>query len=406
MPQHFGLYRSFERNFMKKIAIIGKGLSGSLAVSHLSKYLTNSEIVWIFDSETPTQAVGEGSVLTFPKTLFNSFGFSHYKDLPKIDGTIKYGVYKKYWGSEIKEFFHDFPPPAVALHFNARKLHDYVYQNISKKVKIIDSHINNNEIDADYVFDCSGTPHDLSNHTISEYIPVNSVYINQCYWDGPKFNHTLTIARPYGWVFGIPLTNRCSIGYLYNNQINNLDEIKEDVMNIFSEFDLEPSEDTNSFNFSSYYSKENFTNRTGYNGNASFFLEPLEATSTGHIDFCNRSMFDLIEGNETYREANKQYAARIQQTENMIMFHYLAGSVFNTDFWNFAKERANECLGLRLKNDEHFLHMYNEIKDIKDDTFLETTRYTAEYSVWWQGSFVQNFNGLNIHNKIQKLLGV
>lgn len=393
----------FERNFMKRIAVVGKGLSGSLAISHLSKYLTNCEIFWIFDSETPTQSVGEGSLLTLPRTLFNVFGFSYYKDLPEIDGTIKYGIYKKNWDSTIKEFFHDFPPPEVAMHFNARKLQDYVYNRIGRKVNIIDSKVKTNNIDADYIFDCSGTPENFSNHTISEYIPVNSVYINQCYWDGPKFNYTLTIARPYGWVFGIPLTNRCSVGYLYNKDITDLETVKEDVKSIFEEYNLEPSEDCNSFSFHSYYHNENFTNRIGYNGNASFFLEPLEALSTGHIDFCTREMFDLIDGNTTYKAANNKYIMQIQQIENVLMLHYLAGSVFNTEFWKFAQNRAEECLGSRLKNDEHFKAMYEEIKYSKDPTFLGN-QTVAEYGNWWQGSFVQNFNGLNIHSKIQNLL--
>lgn len=390
-----------------KITIIGKGLAGSLAVSHFSKFLPNYEIDWIFDSNIKTQSVGEGSLLSLPTTLFSVFGFSFYKDLPKeLDGTIKYGIRKQNWGENTKDFFHDFPPPNVGIHFNAKKLQDYVCNNISKKVNvnIIDSNIKINNIDADYIFDCSGTPKNFSNYTISEYIPVNSVYVNQCYWDGPRFNYTLAIARPYGWVFGIPLTNRCSIGYLYNKNINTLQDIKEDIKHIFQEHNLEPSDDYNSVDFKSYYHNQNFTNRVGHDGNASFFLEPLEALSTAMIDYSIRNMFDLISCNVTYQAANNRYNIAMTQMENNIMFHYLAGSVFDTEFWNFAKNRANECLGSRLKTDDHFNAMYNEIRNISDHTFLETRRNVIEYGFWWQGSFIQNFRAMDLFSTVDKML--
>ena len=57
---------------------------------------------------------------------------------------------------------------------------------------------------------------------------------------------------------GIPLQNRCSIGYMYNNKINSLEEVKEDVKNIFEEFNLQPSETTNAFSFKNYYRNTNF----------------------------------------------------------------------------------------------------------------------------------------------------
>jgi hypothetical protein len=387
-----------------KITVIGKGLAGSLAASHFHKYLPGYEIEWVFDPKIETQSVGEGSVLTLPRSLFNSFGFSLSEDLPFIDGTIKTGLYKKNWNNK-SCFSHDFPAPNVALHFNTKKLQEFIFRSLESKIKIKEAHIENNlNVDSDFIFDCSGTPENIDDNFFRSYVPVNSVHVNQCYWDAPKFNYTLTIARPYGWVFGIPLTNRCSVGYLYNNSINSIDEIKEDITNIFSEFDLEPSEDTNSFSFNSYYRENMFTNRLGYNGNSSFFLEPLEALSTGIIDYINRSFFDMIAGNITYKDANKKILNDIVQNENLIMLHYLNQGVFDTEFWNFAKERAKECLEPRLKNDEHFLQMYNETKDIKDDTFLEPKRNTPEYGNWWQGSFVTNFRHMGLHPTIKNML--
>lgn len=244
----------------------------------------------------------------------------------------------------------------------------------------------------------------INDDFIQSSAPVNSVHINQCEWSSPRFNHTLAIARPYGWVFGIPLDNRCSVGYLYNNTINNIQDIINDINNIFKEFDLEPNGNPVSFNFNSYYRKNNFTNRLGYNGNASFFIEPLEALSTGIIDSINRNMFDLIAGNITYKTANEIYLDNVMATENVIMMHYLNQSVFDTEFWAYAKDLAIQCLGTRLKNDQHFIDMYDEIKNIKDQTYLNITQNTPEYGNWWHGSFVQNFRGMKINQIIENML--
>jgi hypothetical protein len=92
----------------------------------------------------------------------------------------------------------------------------------------------------------------------------------------------------HGWVFGIPLQKRISIGYLYNDKISSLEEVKEDVKNTFKEYNLNPSKITNHIKFQSFYRKENFKNRIIYNGNASFFIEPLEATSTSMSTDINR----------------------------------------------------------------------------------------------------------------------
>jgi hypothetical protein len=214
------------------------------------------------------------------------------------------------------------------------------------RVTIIDKNVTDHStIDSDFVFDCSGKPSEFSNHVVSESIPVNSVHVTQCYWDVPKFNYTLTIARPYGWVFGIPLKNRCSIGYLYNNKVNNVEEVKEDVAEIFRLYKLTPSQDTNSFSFGNYFRKENFQGRSVYSGNASFFLEPLEATSI----FCmNQIQFMALShwrGGIPVEDANREYSKLLNNVEDIIMLHYMT-STYDTAFWSMARERAVA----RLKN--------------------------------------------------------
>ena len=221
--------------------------------------------------------------------------------LMSVDGNYKRGIYKENWGKVNKYFHHLFPIGSYGLHFNAKKVQELIFDKIKDQVSIKEGSFSAEELDADYVIDCSGK---RNPNSVSLNMTVNSVFITQCYWDKPEFDYTLTIARPYGWVFGIPLQNRCSIGYLYNKDINSLEEVQEDVKNIFSEWNLTPSDTTANFDFDSYYTPNNFSDRIIYNGDASFFLEPLEATTTSNVDYINRLLFNQINGITTAEQNN------------------------------------------------------------------------------------------------------
>lgn len=361
---------------MKRLAVIGRGTAGAIsALTFSGKY----EIDWYFDSNITPQAVGEGSTLDLPN-LLNHFGFRH-NDLDEIDGSFKASIYKTGWGDG-HAFHHSFLPPFISYHFNANKLQDYLQRKVEQipSSRIFDQNVTHDMIDADYIIDCSGKPSNYDDYYESEYIPVNAVHVTQCYWDHTRFQYSLTLARPYGWVFGIPLQNRCSIGYLYNSNINTLDEVKEDVKNIFKEYNLEPSDVTNSFQFKNYYRKENFTQRVAYNGNASFFLEPLEATSIHHMIHTNLLLSQTLEKNKPLYVPNSDYLQSIQQIEKVIMLHYAAGSIWDTEFWRYAKPRGQAAFKAML-NDPVFAYRLQE---------------GDSYGSWPDLSFKLNLKHLNL----------
>lgn len=389
---------------MKKLVVVGRGTAGSQAAAHFARWMPNCEIEWHFDPSISPWAVGEGSTLSLPSNLFDNLSFRH-EDLKKIDGSFKTGIYKKNWGFSGDEYVHGFTPPSSSYHFNAVKLQNYIFEKLKDKVKIVEiNHESSNDIDADFVMDCSGRPKNFKKHTESRYIAVNSVYVTQCFWDYAKFDYTLTIARPYGWVFGIPLQNRCSIGYLFNKDINSLDDIKEDVKNIFKEYNLIPSDTTNHFNFNSYMKHENFINNVAYNGNASFFLEPIEATSIEVMNKINRLTFDLWNNNIDNDSANNKYIEYMKETECIIMIHYFAGSIFKTNFWEFAIERGESCIKNNFKNSK-FVEIINFALKQKNE-WGSLPRRDLDYGGWWIGSFVQNIYGLGIHQKLSSFIPV
>jgi len=382
----------------KKIAVIGAGTAGVLAISHFNKWMKDCELELYYDSNIKPQPVGEGSTPTLPNCLWQNLEFT-FDELQKVDGTIKYGIDKRNWGGT--DFVHPFYPPIVGYHFNAGKLQNFIFDKLKNDVKIIDKNVRHQDIDADFVMDCSGKPNDYEDFNMSEYISVNAVYVTQCYWDYPTFNNTLTMARPYGWVFGIPLKNRCSIGYMYNHNINTLEEVKEDVKNIFEEFNLTPSDTTNAFKFKNYFRKQNFTERVVYNGNSSFFLEPLEATSIMVMDFINRGSYDVWTGKMSADKYNQSYLELLNEIEEMIMIHYYAGSKFDTPFWDFAKERGERC-SKRMMNNPKFKFIYEMSKEKNPGEGLSAA--VLNYAALIPLSYKINLNGLNLYDKLDKLI--
>lgn len=326
-----------------KIAILGRGTAGVLSAAAYVYY--GYDVECYYDSNIPTQEVGEGSTLVLPHLLTKWIGYSH-SDIYEVGGTPKLGILKENWSGN-GSFYHDFgPATSTALHFNARKLQEYIIKKLKNKVRFIEKNVtSHNDIDADFVIDCRGTPKDNDDNLIEcDYIPVNSAYVNQCYWDGPKYFHTLTIARPYGWVFGVPLQNRMSIGYLYNSEINDKNQILEDVENIYNTYGLKPSMDKININFKSYVRKRNFDGRVIYNGNASFFLEPIEATSTQFMIDVIFLGLSYIRGESTEDEVNSKYDRYVQAHSTVIMQHYLPGSKFKNEFWKTASNHAKELM--------------------------------------------------------------
>lgn len=393
----------------KRIAVVGAGTAGAISAAFFSypnHFKEKYEVHWYADSSIPTQAVGEGSNLIVPKQLLSVMGFN-YNDLDEVDGTFKSGIAKYNWGNQNSYYFHDFAPPSVGYHFNAVKLQQYIGKRLGSNVTRIDQNVVASEVDADFIIDCTGKPKSLEDFYEVKVIPVNSVHVTQCFWEYPKFQHTLTIARPYGWVFGIPLKNRCAIGYMYNNKINTMEEVKEDVKNVFEEFGLTPSDTTNSFSFQSYFRKQNYTDRMAYNGNASFFSEPLEATTIGNMMLINRQVMNMLNkfDNTTVQKACRNYLIMNQGCVDMICLHYFAGSKFKTEFWEHAKQLAISQLA-RAANNPAFKNLCLEaIKQIKLNTpYNEIFKINkGEYGTWAIGSYVTNIRGLGIASQLEQL---
>lgn len=387
-----------------KIAIIGKGTAGCLTTSQMY-YNTPAEIDWYYSPSKPAQAVGEGSTLGFPQLLREKLDLN-YNHLKDMDGTFKHGIKKVNWGGS-GDYIHSFPMDSCGIHFNASKFQSYTAKHFTDKVNIIEKDITNlDNIDADHIINCSGKPLDYTEYNIASGISVNAAFINQCYWEAATFDYTLTMARPYGWVFAIPLVNRCSIGYLYNKNINTEEEIKKDIEEVFKFLKVNPSDTTNSLSFNNYYKKLNYSERVTYNGNASFFLEPLEATSLNNIMRINSDLQSYFFNDFTIDQINGLYERNLKNVELMIALHYLAGSKFKTPFWEYAEENAKKCLSNNV--DKYFLEIYNLSKQYNSQnrTHMYKTHSHYEHGTWSLESYTMNLKQLNLYKKIDQILNL
>ena len=112
-----------------------------------------------------------------------------------------------------------------------------------------------------------------------EYNICNAALVAQCPTDYTLHNYTLANAMPHGWIFGIPLKNRITYGYIHNKDITDKSIIEDELKEFINEKGLK-HRPMNFINFRSYRRKINWPDhRTAYIGNASYFCEPLEATA-------------------------------------------------------------------------------------------------------------------------------
>lgn len=398
---------------MKKLTVVGRGTVGCLTVAHFLRW-TDWEIEWIFDSSIQTTPVGEGTTLSLPITLSESISFDGV-DMDHVYATPKLGIWKRNWGKG-KEYKHAFLSGSTGIHMSAVLLQDYIFNNLikNKRVKAIDKNCDDYEnLDSDYVIVCTGTPNFNNDYFIRTSIPVNACKVYQCPWEYSRFNYSITFAMKHGWIFGIPLQNRCAIGYLHNSSFTNMSEIDEDVQDILDEFKLIP-ETSREINFKNYSRKTNFTKKVCYNGNASFFLEPLEATSTSFADHINRLVFDHLKNNlYNVNQLNSIYRNELNNIESMICLHYFSGSIYDNKFWSYAKLKGRENIinTLNKKNDfsliiKEVIKEYDNFEKRKSGEYVQTLfeEKNAHVSTWSINSFYQNIKGLEIKEELIEII--
>jgi hypothetical protein len=355
----------------KRIAVIGTGTVGILSLAHMLTYLPDNFTVHsIYDPKIPIFGIGESTAVRQIETFWEGADFNLLEHAGELDATVKIGTRFVNWREH--DIWSPVQPPSYGMHLNNFKIKDVFYPRFQKKFKDrfviqeteVKSLTNRNECveietsdgihSFDYVVDCRGWPESYDDYTVLDTLPLNHCLVQMIKEPG-DWNYTYHKATKNGWMFGIPLQTRQGWGYLYNDTITTKEEALEDMAKVMDKKieDLTPKE----FTFKNFYANKFLDGRIMVNGNRAAFLEPLEGFTGGFYTQINRLMVDFIFANMTEKEVNKYLIDSAKRIEIIVCFFYHGGSIFDSKFWNKAKQKTGD----HLKNSKLWKEMVNEI---------------------------------------------
>jgi tryptophan halogenase len=354
-----------------RIAVLGGGTAGFIAAAHLTRRLPRAELLHVFDSRIPTIGVGEGTTPRFPLWFeeVTGLGLSHLAE--HCGATLKKGTRFDGWGSDGSEFLHRFQPVwLIGYHFDAAEV-----------VRVLREHVRAERIDArvealrtstrgvrvqldddtthlcDYVFDARGFPWPMDGANGAaedliqlDWIPTGRAILRRL---SPQrlSGATRAAARPHGWIFQIPLRDWTSCGYIFNPHISSDAEVEADFTAFLQAEGVSTWEQRGVLNFPNFLRCRMFDGRVFRIGNASCFLEPLEATAIGTAIVQIRSATRWIVEHRRKRSAdpdevedfNSEMLSYVCCDSLFLAWHYACGSRWDTPFWQYARrgiERA------------------------------------------------------------------
>lgn len=359
------------KQFLKRVAVVGRGTAGSLAAANIARFLPENEheIHHIYDSRIPTIGVGEGSWPSLVQELKQLTNLRHEEIQQRLKATRKYGVAFEGWGRRKRDFTHFFTPQQVsyAYHLSADLLADLLLENtptqhIDANVIGIKSEEDGASVEFedrsaetyDLVFDARGFPRglDAAQHIDISFIPTNTAVIRRCPTifaerDRLITEHTYTraIARPHGWVFVIPLTAHTSYGYIFNRDVSSLEAVESDFDELLESEAISEFEQRAVLQFPNFVHRQLYDGVVARVGIAAAFMEPLEATAIVSAQLqigmdlhmrLNRSIEHLK------RDApmvNRFLINTVLRYGLFVGWHYSRGSQYDSEFWNFARDK-------------------------------------------------------------------
>ena len=383
-----------------KVSIVGAGNAGIFTALYYSWYgrKKDLEVELIHDPNIPPEEVGQATLLGAPELL--GAGFNYYDN--HIHATPKTGILYEGFGKVNEKFIHAFPANTLAMHYCPCEVQKFALE--SGRFNVVESNVASPyNVDADYVFDCRGTPKNFTGYTKLKS-PINSALLGKPKWDSKEL-WSRHVATPDGWAFVIPMeesspSHNGAVGYLYNNKITKTEDAKKNFEQIF---DVEVKRQKT---FKNYMHMNPIDDRVILQGNRLFFLEPMESTATEtYLEWARRTFRVIIEGELTKEDAVKGMKRYIKQIQNFILWHYQFGSKYDTPFWEHAKnilfhdplfdKYLDMATSLKLEQCEEVTYSdYNSGVTWKGDGYRETS---LAYSVWPLMSFKNWHEGMTLY---------
>ncbi len=416
-------------NSLRKIAVIGRGTAGCLAAASITRMHPHRdhELHHIYDSRIPVIGVGEGSWPSLVQELQDLTKLPHGTVQQRIKGTRKYGVAFEGWGLCNKHFTHYFMPrdESYAYHLSADLMGEMLHESTNAR-HIDDKVLNITKVDGgaevefegqrseryDLVFDARGFPRELEpeRHIDISFIPTNTAIIRRCpaiindEKDAPVRRHTYTraVARPYGWVFVIPLTAHTSYGYIFNRDISDIAEVESDFDELLETDGVSEFEKRAVIRFPNFIHRQMYDGVVARVGNAAAFMEPLEATA---IVSAQLQIGMVI---QTRLNRSVEYLERDAPVVNRFLvktmlcyglfvgWHYSCGSVYDSEFWRYARDHVwpkhRKAVDPNLV-DCDAIQKFDEMIDLINRSFVHETDWNRMCGVPLT-SYVQMSQGL------------
>ena len=322
-----------------KISVVGAGNAGCFTALHFGYYTRNEkniEVELIYNPDIPPVAYGQASMPTQLLLLGDSMGFDWYNNF--VHAIPKSGIVYEGFGKKNYEWFHPYPRSVVAMHFCPSETQESILQSGYFTVK--EGDVDPLDVDSDFVIDCRGTPNNFDNYEELNN-PTNACILARPNWD-TNVIWSRHVATPDGWAFVIPTKEDApsrdgSVGYCYNKDITTPQEAEKNMLEMF---DVDVIKHTT---YKNYVAKNPVVdNRVFLNGNKLYFLEPMESNAVETYIMWSKYIFDFLNGKKTIEQSSDAIRHYIEGVQNFILWHYQFGSIYNTPFWNYAKELTFE----------------------------------------------------------------
>ena len=351
-----------------KIAVIGSGNSGIISTvmsiyNHRKNSVPDPNITVFHDPNIPTEIVGQGTTLEVSHAIHSVLKVDERLNNP-VGITPKVGFFYKNWARRNKELLYKLGYNALAYHYDPKLLREHFLKSdlcsfIEKKCSPEDI---SNEFDL--VFDCRGKSINDPKNYNKLLSPVNSCLLGKTHGQRGCEVWTENIATPDGWCFKIPLSTGYSYGYVFNNQITDIEEAKN---NFKSMFDIDT---LHHISFDNYLSKSLFydeSKKIVLNGNRLFFLEPLESTATPMYGAATNTVMKIYyeSGIFSVNALEDSLMSRLKEVHEWILWHYYYGSDYDTKFWRYAKD-----LSRSFEYSDKFLARVDYVKNTYQDNVL------------------------------------
>ena len=368
----------------RKIAVVGAGSAGLLSTMHLCTWLDDSwQVYAIHNPKKKILGIGESTNGVFMSVLERATNFSlaHAEDLAALDATIKYGSKFVNWRKQ--GWVNPLLAGNIAIHFNNRRLKDFVFERLARlwptQFNVLEGdvqelqnyadhvslRIDDASHDFDYVVDCMGTPPNFDGYTMSDCTLVDSCRIHMVknYEYEPFTDH---IATKNGWMFGVPLKDYKTYGYLYNNALTDTQTAEEDMLRLLGVQKLEAGAYDAQYSFRCYYANELISGRICKNGNKALFFEPLLANSMFQYVYALRLIYDYVVGGQDAGRCNGKFVKAVHEMEDVISYYYKGGSTFQSAFWKAAADQASNRLERRAELSDYM----RSLRDLKKKGIL------------------------------------